>query len=203
MRPAIHLPTAAGRPARAFTLPEIMVVMAIFSLLVAALISSQIFGLKMSRITESRLTSTDNSRKVLSRIRLEILSSKTMVVGNGDSRSFTPIANNTFQIGNALQIYPTTDTTKYVRYYVWTNDQTFQRLTSDNPTPEVLANAVTNLVAFQAEDYQGNISTSSQNSRTVRMLLEFYRRELQAPVGQPGAADYYRLQTRVTRRLIE
>lgn len=188
----------------AFTLPEIMVVMAIFSMLVAGLISGQLFGLRMSRITETRLSSTDNSRKVLTRIRAEILSGKTLVVGNGDALSFTAVPNNSQQVGNALQIYPSTDTNYFIRYYVRTNDATFRRMTSTNAISEMLANAVTNRLAFQAEDFQGNISTSSQNNRTIRMVLEFYRWEFPPPKpGQFGAADYYRLQTLITRRLIE
>ena len=190
------------REERGFTLPEIMTVMAIFLLLVIALLSGQIFGLRMSRITETRLSSTDNSRKVLGRIRGDILSGRTLKVGIGDGASFTAIANNNPQVGNALQIYPTTDTNIFVRFFLSTNNA-FERMNNGEP-PEVLARFITNRMVFQAEDFQGRVQTNNQNSRVIRMNLEFYQWELPAAdAGQAGLSDYYRLQTRITRRLVE
>jgi prepilin-type N-terminal cleavage/methylation domain-containing protein len=197
------LPARSRRDERAFTLPEIMSVMAIFLLLVMALVSSQLFGLRMSRITEARLTSTDNSRKVLSRIRADILMSRTLVVGNGDVRSFTPIPNNAPRIGNALEIYSTADTNIFVRYFLNTNGA-LERWTNAAPASEVLARSITNLLVFQAEDFQGQVQTNDQNSRVIRMNLEFRQREYPlAAAGPNGMTDYYRLQTRLTRRIVE
>ena len=71
------------RQVRAFTLPEILVVVAIFSLLVAATVSAQIFGLRMYRISETKLTTTANARRALNFIRDEIRSGKQLYVGNG------------------------------------------------------------------------------------------------------------------------
>ncbi len=194
---------ASGRgDERAFTLPEVMTVMAVFLLLVIALLSGQIFGLRMSRITEARLSSTDSSRKVLGRIRGDILSGRILTVGIGDGAAFTPIPNNNPQIGNALQICPTTDTNIFVRFYLTTNNA-LERLTSSGGTPEVLARSVTNRMVFQAEDYLGRVQTNNQNSRVIRMNMEFYQWEFPAAGGQGGLSDYYRLQTRITRRLVE
>jgi prepilin-type N-terminal cleavage/methylation domain-containing protein len=188
----------------AFTLPEIMIVMAIFSMLIAALISSQLFGLRMYRITETKLATTDGTRKVLSRIRNEVLSSTILVVGNGNDINFTPIANNQLQVGNALKICATTDTNVFVRYFLNTNDTTLERVTSLNVNPEILARGITNSAGFQSEDFRGNILTNNQNARVVRMILEFRKFEYAAANGgQKGLYDYYRLQTRITRRITE
>jgi hypothetical protein len=61
----------------------------------------------------------------------------------------------------------------------------------------VVANFVTNLIPFRAENYLGQVLTNNQNNRVIRMNLEFYQWEF------PEEYDYYGLQTKVTRRAIE
>jgi hypothetical protein len=59
-------------------------------------------------------------------------------------------------------------------------------------------------MVFRAEDFRGNILTNDRNNRVIRMMLEFYQWEYPiASAGPGGMYDYYRLQTRITRRLIE
>ena len=189
---------------RAMTLPEIMVVMAIFSLVMIVLVSSQLFGLRMYKISETKLVATASGRKSLNQLRNDIRSGKLLAIGNGDSASFTPVADDSPQIGDALQINPTTNLAAYIRYYLDTNNAQLKRVTSVNTNVEVLASFITNRLVFQAEDFRGNVLTNHQNNRVVRLTLEFYRWEYPiAMVGQDGMYDYYRLQTRVTRRLIE
>jgi len=192
------------RALRAFTLAEMMTVMLIFTLLVLALVSCQLFGMRMQRISETKLAGTAAGRKALNQVRNEIREGKILTVGNGDNTVFNTIPDNTFQIGNALQISFTTNTGSYVRYYMDTNDNSFKRMTSLNTQPQVLANYITNQFVFRAEDFQGNVLTNNQNNRVIHMLLEFYRWEYPvATVGNGGMYDYYQLQTRITRRTIE
>ncbi len=185
-----------------FTLTEMLVSMAIFSLLVAALVTTQLTGLKMHRITETKLTATSEGRGALSSIRDEIRMGKMLAVGNGDATSFSTISNNLPQIGNALQIYPTTNRNEFVRYYLDLSANSLKRYT--NGQVRVVANYITNQFVFRAEDFQGNVLTNNQNNRVIRMTLEFYQWEFPvANVGSDGMYDYYRLQTRATRRTIE
>ena len=189
---------------RAFTLPEIMSVMALFSLLLLALISSQIMGIKMYRISESKLTATASGRRALDQVRDEIRSGKVLLVGNGSSSTFTPSADNQPNIGNAVQIYATTNTNTFVRYYLDANDDRLKRVKSGSTNVQVIANYVTNDIAFRAENFRGQVLTNNQNNRVIRMVLEFYQWEFPvATVGTNGLYDYYRLQTRTTRRTIE
>jgi prepilin-type N-terminal cleavage/methylation domain-containing protein len=188
----------------AFTLPEIMVTMAIFTLLFAVLISCQIFGMRLKSISETKLAATAGGRKALNQVRSEIREGKILIVGTGNNSSFTNIPDNTPQTGNALQISLTTNTGTYIRYYLDTNDNCLKRVTSLNGQVQILASFITNRLVFQAEDFKGNVLTNDQNNRVVRMILEFYRWEYPvATVGSNGMYDYYRLQTRITRRLIE
>ena len=196
-----HPPTPRRR---AFTLPEIMSVMALFSLLLLALISSQIMGIKMYRISESKLTATAGGRRALDQVRDEIRSGKVLLVGNGSSSTFTPSADNQPNIGHAVQIYATTNTNTFVRYYLDANDDRLKRVKSGSTNVQVIANYVTNDIAFRAEDFRGQVLTNNQNNRVIRMVLEFYQWEFPvATVGTNGLYDYYRLQTRITRRTIE
>lgn len=194
--------TSPDLAAQGFTLTEMLVSMAIFSLLVAALVTTQVTGLKMHRITETKLTATSEGRGALSCIRDEIRMGKMLAVGNGDATSFSTISNNLPQIGNALQIYPTTNRNEFVRYYLDLSANNLKRYT--NGQIRVVANYITNQFVFRAEDFQGNVLTNNQNNRVIRMTLEFYQWEFPvANVGSDGMYDYYRLQTRATRRTIE
>jgi len=72
------------------------------------------------------------------------------------------------QIGSALQIYPTTNSTSWIRYYYDTNSQEIRR-TSDGTSYTRVAQYVTNQQPFTLEDYAGNILTTngSANTRVV------------------------------------
>lgn len=200
----LHPGFRAGHGARAFTLPEIMIVMALSTLLFLSLVTCQLFGMRMERVSETKLAATAGGRKALNQVRNEVLSGKMLLIGQGNDTSFTGVAGNAPQIGTALQIYPTTNTSTFIRYYLDTNDASLKRLTSLNPAPQTLASFITNSLVFEAEDFRGNVLTNNQDNRVIRILLEFYRWEYPiATVGQSGMYDYYKIQTRITRRMIE
>jgi hypothetical protein len=188
----------------AFTLAEIMTAMGLFSLVVIGVVYSQLFGMRMFNITATRLSASDSARKVLDSVRDDIRSGKLLYVGNGDSTHFTNIAFNGLRQGNALQIYPTTATNVFIRYYLDTASQSLRRTASGSTQVQVLAPYLTNKIAFVAEDFAGHTVTNDQNNRVIRMDLDFYQWEF--PVARVGAGafyDYYHLQTRMTRRTLE
>jgi prepilin-type N-terminal cleavage/methylation domain-containing protein len=188
----------------AFTLPEIMIVMALFALVMAGVISAQIFGMRMVTISETKLSATATGRRALNAVRDEIRAGKILVVGNGDDSTFTPIADNTPQVGNALEIYPTTNKANFVRYYIDPEEERLKRVDSGSSNIQVVANFITNELAFAAEDFQGNIQSRNRNNRVIRLNLDFCRWGYPiASVGRGGMYDYYHLQTRISRRTIE
>jgi type II secretory pathway pseudopilin PulG len=195
------LPSAARR---AFTLAEIMIAGAIFSLALMGVIYSHLFGLRLQGITQSKLASTEGARFALNRVKDEIRTAKTVIVGDGNSASFAEVPMGQPQAGNALQIYATTNTNTFVRYFLDDNADALKRYDSISSRTETVASCVTNSVAFRAEDYLGRALTNSQDNRVIRMTLEFYR--LQYPmvkIGPGNLFDYYRLQTRISRRALE
>jgi hypothetical protein len=187
-----------------FTLAEIMTATGLFSLVVIALVYSQLFGMRTFNITSTRVAASDNARKVLNRVRDEVRSGKLLYVGSGSSTGFTHIALNSPHQGNALQIHPTTDTNVFIRYYLDTATQTLRRTANGTGRVEVLAPFLTNQIAFIAEDFAGHTLTNDQNNRVIKLVLDFYQWEF--PVAQVGAGAFYEsyhLQTRITRRTIE
>jgi hypothetical protein len=207
--PAPSRGTAAWRrrpPPRqaAFTYTEIMTAMGLFSLVVIGVVYTQLFGMRLFNVTSTRVSASDNARKVLDRVRDEVRSGKMLYVGNGNSAQFTNITLNGLRQGNALQIYPTTATNVFIRYYMDTASQSLRRVVNGSTQSQVLALYLTNRIAFAAEDCTGHTLTNDQNNRVIKMMLDFYQWEF--PVAQAGINafyDSYHVQTRLTRRTIE
>jgi len=187
-------------PNRAFTLVEVLVVTAIFTLLIAATVATQVFGMKMYIISEDKLLSTDSARNAINRAENEIRAAKLLFVGSGTTSAFTAVADNSARSGSALKICPTTDTNQFVCYY-WDSDTScLMRGVSSGTNDQVLAENVTNQLVFAAEDYRGYVITNNSDNRVIRMTLEFFRpQNSMKKVGN----EYFHLQTRITRRVIE
>jgi prepilin-type N-terminal cleavage/methylation domain-containing protein len=192
----------ARRYRRAFTLTEIMTAMALFSLVVLGVLYSHMFGLRVFNITATRLSASQGSRAALNRVSDDIRSGKVLYVGNGNATSFTNSPLNSPRTGNALEIFPSTSTTNFIRYFMDPSANALKRFDSGSGVAQVVAPFITNRIVFYAEDYAGNALTNDQNNRIIRMDLEFYQWEF--PVAQVGAYyDSYHLQTRIARRTID
>jgi prepilin-type N-terminal cleavage/methylation domain-containing protein len=191
----------AGAPTRrhqAFTLPEVMVAMTVFLLLLGGIVFAHLFGLSMFRLTETKLNATDAARQTIGRMADEIRSCKSTWIGHVKNGEFVALLDGEKQQGSGLLIHPTTNTADYVIYFVNPSDRTFRRTTSAPGSASVVAESITNAVVFQARDHLGQVLTNNQNNRVMYVNLEFYqpRRHLQQ-------ADYYKLETAVTRRTLE
>lgn len=189
---------------RAFTLPEVMVTMAIFSLMVIGVVSSNIFGLKLNEIAKTKLGVNEYSRRALSLMTKDIRESKSTCVGAGDATTFTEPLPGVVRQGNALQINPLQDNTNvFIRYYRDT-DQRIKKVTNTNGTPVVVADYISNNVVFAEEDFRGAVLTNRQASAVVSLNLNFYKIEFPVVViGQGAYYEYYLLRTRITRRSAE
>ena len=194
-----------GNSEGAFTIPEMMITLTIFSLLVIAAVYSHIFGLKLNAFTQAKLNATHNARAALNTTRDEIRSAKKLYVGYGGPNAFTNTPPNKAQQGNAVQIYATDSTNDFVRFYMDPAQETLNRVVvaGGNTSAQVLAKFMTNLIAFHVEDFAGNILTNDQNNRVICMNFEIYQFEF-APLqaGRPAFYDYYHLQTKVARRAV-
>jgi prepilin-type N-terminal cleavage/methylation domain-containing protein len=193
------------RASKGFTLAELMVTMAILGLVVTGILALHIFGMKLNAMVNVKLQATEDSRRALGRLVTDIHSAGIVKVGTGDSTKFTEAAFNTAQLGNAIQVYPVkTNTARYVRYYLDPDDNQLMRLDSASATPTFISGWVTNSIIFSSEDFSGTVLSNSLNNRVIGIDMEFYK--LDNPMitfGHGSYYDYYRLQTKVTRRALE
>lgn len=177
---------------RAFTIPELLLALSIFLVCVLGLVTLQILGLKMSAISASKMESTAASLKTLNAVRDQVLGANSVLVGNGDSNSFTATGTN----GNALQVYPWTNS-DYLRFYLSTEDNKLYELNSSNQSLTVIAPNITNEIVFQTVDFQGNTSSSSREHYSIKMTLQFSQLDFKVPTNK---FEYYTLETEMTPR---
>jgi prepilin-type N-terminal cleavage/methylation domain-containing protein len=202
MKTSVSPPSLSDQRARrrpgGFTLPELMVAMTVFLLLVGGVVFSHLFGLRMFQITETKLSTTDEARKVIGRMADEIRSCRVTWVGNVKNGEFVAVLDGEAQRGGGLLIQPTTNAANFILYFVNPSDQTFRRTTSAKGNAVVLAESVTNQIVFNAQDFKGTVLTNSGNNRVVKMNLEFFQ-----PARFLHVNDAYRIETAVTRRTID
>jgi prepilin-type N-terminal cleavage/methylation domain-containing protein len=204
--PQVKRPSPRLRPmtAAGFTLVELMIASTILVSIVGAMVSVQIFGLRVCTLAETKLIATTSSRETLNSVRDQIRSSQQDYVGIYSNSTFIRITNGLPQVGNALQIFTTTNSSS-TNFIVFYQDPSTNLIYSVDSTGnrDLLASYVTNYYCFQAEDYQGNIITNYQNNPVITMVMDFSQWEY--PIGYVGgsganAYDYYYLRTRIARR---
>jgi len=93
------------------------------------------------------------------------------------------------------------NTDTFTMYFVNLQDETF-RQTVGRPKPNgtnttILADSVTNTIAFSAQNFSGQVQTNKLNNRVIHLTLDFYQPELF--MRDP---DNYQLETSVTRRAL-
>lgn len=202
MKPFVTRQDSVGDSARVkqrgFTLPELLVAIAVFSMVLIGVVIANLYGLKMFRITETKLNVTENARKVMSRITQEVRSCRATAIGNVNAGTFEALLDGEVQQGSALLIRPSTNSSDFIIYFVNPGDQTFRRTTSSPGSSVILADAITNTLVFSARDYSGTVLTNTQNNRVIHLNLEAYQPE---SFGRP--AEYYQLETSATRRALD
>lgn len=185
-----------------------MVGMAIFvSILVGAVVGLQIFGMRVYTLAATKLTATADARKSLNALRSHIRSAKQVNVGNYANGTFSLIPDNQPQVGNALELYFAITNNQVsgipVIYYQRSSGDSGGLYSVSNNVVTQLAGYITNQDVFAAEDCLGDTLDLHENNRVICITLQFYKWEY--PLGIIGtngvnAYNFYRLQTRVSRR---
>jgi hypothetical protein len=111
---------------------------------------------------------------------------------------------DSLQKGSAIQVYPTSNTNSYVRYFWDAADKKLKRTTNGATYVSVVANSISNQLVFTSEDYTGMILTNNENNRVIGLTLQFYQLQYPAVAIGPGSYyDFYQLSTKITRRTLE
>ena len=187
-----ELPGKTRPRLRGLTLIEMMITMSLFGMAMGAMMFAYIFGMRQDQLAQSKLGASDESRRTFERVARDIRSANSHAVGNYSSGTFTPTANGTSQVGNALRIYLTSTSTNCIIYYFDTNSAsgtwTMKRLhTGDSPV--VIASHLQNSCTFSAEDYSGSVQTTMVDKDVIHFTLDFC--EYQYPLTKVGPQYFY------------
>jgi len=182
----------------AFTLPEMMISMTVFLLLLIGIISTTLFGMRWFQISQAKLLATDSARESVSKMTDEIRSCTSTYVGDVSTNGlFTGRTNGNPQIGTGLLIYPSTNSTNYILYFLNASDLSFRRTCTASGFTTVVCQTVTNTNIFQVTDFMGNVQTNNTDNRVIHCTLQFYQTAPNTPTPQS-----YTLDTAVTRRIL-
>jgi hypothetical protein len=152
----------------------------------------------MYEIARVKLGASDKARKAISALSDEIRRAKIVKVGTITSGVFKEVGLNLPQQGNVIQIYTTSDTNKFVRYFRDT-DQALKRMSNNLTT--VVAASVTNKVVFTKENATGTILTNDMGKYVVGMTLQFCDLDfMSASSSSNNLYDNYELKTKITPR---
>jgi type II secretory pathway component PulJ len=222
-------PNPTGRRARnsaGYTLVEMLIAVSIYmTILVGVVVAIQVFALRIYTLAATKITATQGARKALNQIRNDIRQGKLIQVGQTDnSGNFTPISPTNGAVGNALEVFSTTNlAAPYSLYYLQTNaigglssnNLLYVAVTSTSSNTVNLTSYITNTDVFAAEDWNNWPATGTamtpttnnvSNNQVFSVKLQFYQWEYPiAVVGGAGinAYDFFQLRTRVCRRLID
>ena len=190
-----------ARATRGSALVEIQMAIAVFVLVFGATAGAHFFGLRMFYQTRQNFEATDEARKVLSNLREEIKGCTTVEVGTGTHLTFKDIPDNTNQVGNALRIYPGTNTNTFAIYFRDT-DNKIHRWSTDTRRLWTLAYNVTNTLVFAAKDYKGVTLTNSENNRVIEISMKFLQEHSANAAKNGGLHNFYQIETKATRRKV-
>lgn len=202
---------ARRKAVAAFTLVEVVIALAIFIVIIGGMIAVQIFGLRVYTLASTKLIATTDGRETLNAMRDQIRAAQQVYVGTFSNSTFTQVPTGSLQIGNALQLFTTTNTasTNFIVFYQDPSTNEVVCFSNANPANKwVVAQYMTNYYCFDAEDYRSwmyptNILTNYMNNPVIGVTMSFSQWEY--PIGYIGgnavnAYDYYYLRTHVTRR---
>ena len=193
---------------RAFTIPELMTGTAIFLMVSGGVLVGHLFGMRLLEVNGPKTGSDQESNRALGVLIADIRSAKLLLIGNGTAASFSSVNRNTTQAGNAIQLYPSTDTNVFIRYFWDAGD--LKRTSSGGPGT-LVAHSISNSLVFTAEDYVGNVLTNFQNNSLVGVNFQFDA-SVNTTNGNGNGngngnkkdfSDPYQLRTRVMRRALD
>jgi hypothetical protein len=197
----IRRPYGRAAAVNGFTLTEAMVGVSVFAMVLCGMISTNIFGMRLMNQANGNVKQNAEWRGAITDLLRDIRTGKNVKIGSGSAVTFSPVANNVPQKGGAVQIYPTTNTNTFIRYFWDGNARAIKRVTSGTATPETVAALVGNSQGFSAEDYAGNTLTNRQSNYVIGILFQIY--DSMNSLTQGNTNKMYPIRLKVSRRPID
>ena len=199
------------------TLIEMMFSITILVMVVIAMMSAHLMGLRQNQLVESKGGASDTSRRVLNQLPVDIRSCKTWYIGNMSGTNFSKDTDGAAQRGIALQLFDTSmESTKVLYYFDLSASNSsngrLMRTVSTNWNPVCLASNLVDWLGggyqFVAEDYTGTVATNQGYSKAYKNLIHTKLQFCQfqyplTPVGTNGLYDFYKLEFKATPHLPE
>lgn len=192
---------------RGFTLTEVMIASTMLVLVFGAIIAINMWGLAMTYRSAIWLDASDDSRKTMGMLHEDVRTACTIYVGTGSLAGFTNAGTTNIQAGNALQLYASTNTNSWVRYFFDSSSSTLYRTNYDGTSVGdfriVTANPITNdSYIFTMQDYLGNVLSNATPYPVVAVYLSFTKLQNPQIVIQPGSpVDFYQINSKIAPRM--
>jgi type II secretory pathway pseudopilin PulG len=180
----------------AFTLVEVMVSSALLLLIVGAVLSCLVTGLFFNLAIQSHIQNVQSAREALSCLSEEVQSANSLQVGTGTASTF--VVSTNLQEGNALRIYPSTNTTPYIYYYLDSGTLNLNKIRLNETNIVTVATAITNSTVFSLQSFSGTVLTN--NSANSSVLSVWLQMSIVSPFA--GVSAPYEAGVNVTRRNI-
>ena len=131
----------------------------------------------------------------------DIQAAKDIQIGRGDGKSFQELSSQEAQQGNAIQIYTSTGTNDYVRYFVSEAEGRLMAISSDGARNRTVAEGLINHEVFAAQDAGGRTLTNRQGNFVLAVDLQFSKVPgSDAPVGKGKYYKAYRWEMKFASR---
>lgn len=189
------------RTQQGFSMTDVMVATAIFIFVIGGVLTAHYFGISMYQFMREKLGAGDATRKAFNRLNSEIRTAVSFKLGTGTASTFTELGINTAQQANAIQLYPTSSSNTFIRYYRDSTDKSLKRVTESGLTPAIIAEAVNNTLVFTCENFAGTILTNRTAACLVGINIQYYELpDSHIPIGTGKYYKTYQLQSKVKVR---
>jgi hypothetical protein len=193
-------PDRVARRDQGFTLTELSIASTIFMFVVAGVIASNIFGLRMIELTEPKQMAAQRARELIDQLSDDISTGWLVEVGMGSLGDFTPIRRGVKR-GNAVRVMYGSDTNDFVVYYHDAGVNELVRFESGSVDSELVAWGVSNHLVFSGEEIDGQALVQDQTAMVLGVTLQFSELELtRTPVAPDRTYTSYQFQKRLTWR---
>jgi prepilin-type N-terminal cleavage/methylation domain-containing protein len=190
---------------QAFTMVEMMITVSIFSVVVLALVYTQIFGLQQDRLVGSKLGASDQSRAAFDQMSRDIRSAKIYQIGDISGTTFSANGLGASQRGRAIQLCLSTNTSVYVVYYFDATAGELRRIHSSVTGSTLVAKNLTNSMVFTnsmyftAEHIDGTVQTDHSHKGIIHATLCFWQYQYpQTFVGNGNYYDFYKMEFKLS-----
>jgi hypothetical protein len=179
------------------TLTELIVSLAVSSLAISGILACHLAGLRFNWFVQPKIENAKYARQTVTRVVEEIRCATSIQVGSGTASSFVPAGATNLQAGNALRVFPSTNTSQFIYYFHDPASLTLNRVPLLGTSSITIASGVTNDAVFEMENFSGTVLTNNQNNAVLSILLQMQR---DLPV--KGTFDAFQVVAKITRRNI-